>query len=85
MLYPDFCSLAPPDQELVRRDVIGYIAVDFVSVLQKDGSYQPFGLYWDDEKNGNYHIIIGYILALYRHNGRENGNNYIRIGYILGL
>ncbi|CAE7383331.1 besA [Symbiodinium pilosum] len=31
-------------QELVRRDVIGYIAVDFVSVLQKDGSYQHWAI-----------------------------------------
>ena len=44
------------------------------------------GLYWDNGKeNGNYYIIIGYILGLYWDNGKENGNYYIIIGYILGL
>ena len=37
------------------------------------------------KENGNYYIIIGYILGLYRDNGKENGNYYSRIGYILGL
>ena len=42
-------------------------------------------------ENGDYCIIIGYILGLYWDNGKENGNyrdsrEYIRIiGYILGL
>ena len=32
-------------------------------------------VYWDNGKeNGNYYIIIGYILGLYWDNGRENGN-----------
>ena len=44
------------------------------------------GLYWDNGKeNGNYYIIIGYIIGLYRDNGKENENNYIIIGYITGL
>ena len=30
-------------------------------------------------------LIMGYILGLYRNNGKENGNYYIIIGYILGL
>ena len=30
-------------QELVGRQVVGYIAVDFVSVRQSDGSYKPLG------------------------------------------
>ena len=37
------------------------------------------------KENGNYFIIIGYILGLYRNNGKENGNYHIIIGYILGL
>ena len=36
-------------------------------------------------ENGNYYIIIGYILGLYWDNGEENGNFYIIIGYILDL
>ena len=29
--------------------------------------------------------IIGYILGLYRDNGKDNGNYCLTIGYILGL
>ena len=29
--------------------------------------------------------IIGYMLGLYRDNGKENGNCYNIIGYILGV
>ena len=29
--------------------------------------------------------ILGYILGLYRNNGKENGNYYSMIGYILGF
>ena len=36
-------------------------------------------------ENGDYYIIIGYILGLYKDNGEENGNYYIIVGYILGL
>ena len=28
---------------------------------------------------------MGYIIGLYRYNGKENGNYYIIIGYILGI
>ena len=42
--------------------------------------------YWDSGKeNGNYYVIIGYILGLYWDTGKENGNYYVIIGYILGL
>ena len=34
------------------------------------------------ENNGNYYIITGFILELYRDYGKVNGNYYILIGYI---
>ena len=31
------------------------------------------------------YIVIGYIIGVYRDNGKENGNYYIIIGYIIGV
>ena len=37
------------------------------------------------KENGNYCIMIGYILGLYGDNGKENGNYCIIIGVYIGI
>ena len=57
-----------------------------LAVAKSMGSIGSIGLYWDYvgrmEKNmetiivGYIGILLGYILGLYRDNGKENGNYY---------